>query len=387
MPNVFQIVALVAVFSASFLYPTLTGAQSFETKAAQAFMIDAETGTVLFSKKPDEPFPPASLAKLMTVELAFRALKDGELSLQDEFTISENAWRTGGAPSGTATMFAEVNSAVPLEALLKAIIVQSANDGSIAVAESMAGSEEGFARRMTDRARDLGLDVSTFRNSTGLPADGQHITSREITMLALHLWREYPAYYHYFNLPGFEWNGIFQRNRNPLLEMDIGADGLKTGHTEASGYAIVASARRDGRRLFATLAGMASAAERAEEARKMLDWGMRAFDSREVAGADEIIGVARVYGGEKDHVSLRTEKTLRILVPNTNSNSVSARIVYHGPIPAPIEEGAQIGSLRIEMAGDLSREVPLYAAEPVELGTIRQRAMGAVRELAVGWMR
>ncbi|TIT28301.1 MAG: D-alanyl-D-alanine carboxypeptidase, partial [Mesorhizobium sp.] len=194
-------------------------AQLFETKAAQAFMIDADTGTVLFAKDADKPIPPASMAKLMTMEVVFNAIKSGRTTLDDTFVVSENAWRTGGAPSGTSTMFAKLKSAVRVEDLIQGVTVQAANDGCIVLAEGMAGSEANFAAQMTERARQLGLPKSTFVNSTGLPADGQQTTVRELAQLALHLWRDYPDFYHYYGQADFTWNKITQRNRNPLLAM------------------------------------------------------------------------------------------------------------------------------------------------------------------------
>lgn len=362
-------------------------AQLFESKAPQAFMVEAETGTILFSKNADDLFPPASLAKLMTMEVVFDALKRRRLSLEETFYVSENAWRKGGAVSGTATMFAEVTSSVPLEALIQGAIVQSANDACIVIAEGMAGSEESFARLMTERARAIGMEKSTFVNSTGLPAEGQGVTARELVLLALHLWREYPEYYEYFSQPDFEWNRIRQRNRNPLLPMNIGADGLKTGYTEESGYAIVASVEREGRRLFVALGGVASESERVEEARKIVDWGMRAFEKRELFASNEAIGEVGVYGGEKGSLALRTAGPLSVLVPLSEPERLSARIVYEGPVPAPVEEGTQIGKLQIWLGDTLSQEAPLYAAESIATGKLHQRALDAVGELLIGWMR
>lgn len=350
-------------------------------------MMDAASGAVLFSKRADEPFPPGSLAKLMTVEVIFEALKNGRLAPDDTFVISENAWRTGGAPSGTTTMFAEVKSSVPLEALLQGIIVQYANDACIAVAEAMTGSEERFGQMMTERARALGLGTSAFVNATGLPAEGQQVTVREMTALALHLWREYPEHYPIFSQPAFEWNRIFQRNRNPLLALDIGVDGLSVGYAEGSGYAITASAIRGGRRLFATLSGMDSETERLEEARKMLDWGFNAFEARRLLAAGEVVGEASVYGGEKGSVTLRTAKPLSMPVPQGDPGRLTARIVYQGPLPAPVEEGEEVGTLQISIDGTLSLEAMLLAGESVAEGTLPRRAFGAVRELLVGWAR
>ncbi|WP_011580918.1 MULTISPECIES: D-alanyl-D-alanine carboxypeptidase family protein [Chelativorans] len=360
-------------------------AQSFETKAAQAFLLDGETGAILYSKNADEPFPPASLAKLMTAELLLNALKTGRISMQREFEVSEHAWRTGGAPSGTATMFAAVNSRVPIEALLQGIIVQQANDGCIILAEGMAGSENAFARLMTERARALGLTRSVFVNPTGLPAEGQQVTVREIALLSRHLWREYPEYYRYFGQEDFEWNRIRQRNR--VLRLGTGADGLALGFTEGQGYAIAASMERNGKRLFAVLAGIPEEQERPEETRKMLEWGFSAFERRQLFTAGEIIGDANVYGGAKGTVALRAAGPLWALVPTGESQSFSARIVYNGPISAPVEEGVAVGNLQIWIGDTLSQEIPLLAAESVVKGTLRQRAFGAVEELLVGWMR
>lgn len=362
-------------------------AQLFETRAKQAFMIDAETGTVLFAQDADTPFPPASLAKLMTMEVVFNAVKTGRLTLDEQFYVSENAWRTGGAPSRTSTMFAALGSSIRLEDLIQGVIVQSANDGCIVIAEGMAGSEENFAQLMTERARELGLEKSVFKNSTGLPAEGQVVTARELVELARHIWSEYPEFYKYYSQPDFTWNKITQRNRNPLLGMNIGADGLKTGFTEESGYAIAGSAQRDGKRLFVALSGLESENQRAEEARRILDWGMRAFDRIELFQAGEVVGEAKTYGGEKRSVALKAEGPISIFVPITNRDRLAARIVYDGPIIAPVEEGARIGALKVWIGDMMSQETPLYAAESVGQGRIHQRALDAVEELAIGWMR
>ena len=362
-------------------------AQLFETRAKQAYMIDAETGTILFSKDADAPFPPASLAKLMTMEVVFNAIKSGRLTMDDQFYVSENAWRTGGAMSGGSTMFAELKSSIRLEDLIQGVIVQSANDGCIIIAEGMAGSEENFAQLMTERARAIGLEKSVFRNSTGLPAEGQVVTARELVRLATHMWREYPEYFKYYSQLDFTWNGILQRNRNPLLRMDIGADGMKTGFTEESGYAIVGSVNRAGKRIFVALSGMETDGQRAEEARKIIDWGMRAFEKLEVYAAGEIVGEAKTYGGEKGGVALRAEGPVSIFVPITNRDRLVARIVYTGPVVAPVEEGTPIGALKVWIGDTLSQETPLFAAESVGVGKLHQRALDAIEELAIGWLR
>jgi len=361
-------------------------AQLFETRAQQALLLDANTGTVLFSKDADKQIPPASLAKLMTMEVVFNALKSGRLTMDDEFLVSENAWRTGGAVSGGSTMFAELNSSIRLEDLIKGVIVQSANDGCIIIAEGMAGSEENFARLMTDRGRKIGLENSVFRNSTGLPDPGQKVTMRDLARLALHIQTEYPDYYRFYAEREFTWNNILQRNRNPLLAMNIGADGLKTGFTEESGYAIVGSVKRDGRRLIVAMSGLPDERARAEEARKMLDWGVRAFETYEIFKKDEIIGNVRLYGGEQMTMPVTVKEDLEILLPITERDRMKARVVYTGPVMAPVEKGAEVATLKIWIGDDLSQETPLYAAQDIAKGPIHRQAFDALTELLLGWL-
>ena len=361
--------------------------QLFETKATQAFMIDAETGTVLFAKDADALIPPASLGKLMAMEVVFNELKSGRLTLNDTFPVSENAWRVGGAPSGTSTMFAEIKSSIQIEDLIQGVVIQSANDGCIILAEGISGSEENFAKLMTERARLIGLPKSVFKNSNGLPAEGQLVTVRELALLARHIWSEYPEYYKYYSRPDFTWNNIFQRNRNPLLTMEIGADGMKTGFTEESGYAIVGSVNREGRRVFAALSGLTSEKERAEEARKLLDWGMSAFKRNQLFAADEIIGEARVYGGSKSEVALKANAPVNVFFPVESSDRLIARIVYEGPLVAPVAEGTRVGFLRVWIGDTMSQETPLFTAESVGPGKLPERALDALGELLIGWLR
>lgn len=384
----FQRLSLLgALLSFILVLSTPVSAQLFETKAPQAFMVDAETGTILFAKEADRLVPPASLAKLMTMEVVFHALKTGSHTLDDTFMVSENAWRTGGANSGGSTMFAKLNSAIRLEDLIQGVVVQSANDGCIVIAEGMAGSEANFAVLMTERARAIGLDKSVFKNSTGLPAEGQLVTMRELTQLAVHIWREYPEYYKYYSQREFTWNKITQKNRNPLLTMDIGADGMKTGFTEESGYAIVGAVATGKRRVVAALSGMKTERERAEEARKMLEWGLRAFQSQELFAEGQPVGEAKVFGGEKSGVALTAKGPVAIVVPVANRDRLSARIVYEGPLTAPVEAGSRVGALRVSIGDTVSQETPLFAAESVGVGSLHQRAFDAVGELLVGWLR
>jgi D-alanyl-D-alanine carboxypeptidase (penicillin-binding protein 5/6) len=377
----------LALLPAAVLIPESARAQLFETKAAQAYMIDAETGSVLFSKDADELIQPASLAKLMTMEMAFAAVKSGRLKLDDTFVVSEHAWRTGGAPSGTSTMFAKLKSAIRIEDLIQGVTVQAANDGCIVIAEGMAGSEENFARQMTEKARRIGLEKSTFVNATGLPADGQQTTVRELVLLARHLWKDYPDLYRRYGEKEFTWNKIRQLNRNPLLAMDIGADGLVTGASEQNGFGIVGSAEQGGRRVIAAMSGLKDDKERAEEARKLLEWGLRSFEKTQVFAEGETIGEAEVFGGEKSGVALKAKGPVELFLPITNRDKLTARIIYQGPLPAPVEEGQKVGELKVWIGDTLSQEVPLYAAESVAIGSLPRRAFDAAKELAVGWLR
>lgn len=362
-------------------------AQLFETKAATAFMIDAETGTVLFAKQADKPIQPASLAKLMTLEMAFSAVKSGRMTLDDTFVVSENAWRKGGAPSGTSTMFAALKSSIRLEDLMKGIAVQAANDGCIIIAEGFSGSEANFAQQMNERARQIGMPISTFVNATGLPAEGQKTTVREMTQLASRLAREYPQFYPYLALKDFTWNKITQRNRNPLLAMDIGADGFAVGASEQDGFAIVGTLNQGGKRVIAAMSGLANDRERSEEARKLLEWGLRSFEKTEIFAKDEVIGEASVFGGAKSSVQLKAKGAVDLLLPIANRDKVTARIIYNGPLPAPVETGQPVGTLRVWIGDTMSRETPVFAAETVEVGSLPRRAADAVKELAVGWLR
>jgi len=379
-----HVLLLALVFSFA-LIGVEARAQLFETKAAQAFMIDAETGSVLFSLNPDALIQPASLAKLMTMEMAFNAIKSGRLSLDDTFVVSEHAWRTGGAPSRTSTMFAALKSEIRLEDLIRGVTIQAANDGCIVIAEGMAGSEENFARQMTERARQIGLEKSTFVNSTGLPAPGQQTTVRELVMLARHIWRNYPSLYRYYGEQEFTWNKIRQLNRNPLLAM--GGDGLVLGASEQDGFGIVGSAEQGGRRVIAALSGLKDDKERAEEARKLLEWGLRSFERTTIFADGEIVGQAQVFAGTKSTVPLKAEGPVELLLPIASRDKITARIVYTGPLPAPVEEGQRVGQLKVWIGDTLSQEMPLYAAESVPIGTLPHRALDALKELAVGWLR
>ncbi|MFK5978505.1 MAG: D-alanyl-D-alanine carboxypeptidase family protein [Rhizobiaceae bacterium] len=361
-------------------------AQTYSTKAKQALLLDSDTGTILFAKNIEEKIPPASLAKLMTMEVVFGALKSGGLKLTDTFFVSENAWRKGGTSSGGSTMFAKLNSEIMLEDLIRGVIVQSGNDACIIIAEGMAGSEDAFAGLMNEHARKLGMTDTNFRNSTGLPDPEQHVSIRDLAKLARHVISEYPEYYRYYSELEFTWNKIKQRNRNPLLAMKIGADGMKTGYTEASGYAIVGSAIRDGQRLITVMSGMTSKRQRSEESRKILDWGFRAFEKIDLFDDGEVIGLASVYGGETSGVGVSSKGPLSIYLPIGNRDRLKAKISYEGPLMPPVEKGQKIATLKVWVGNTLSQETPLYASETVEKGGLQRQATDAIKELLFGWM-
>ena len=362
-------------------------AQLLDTKAKQAFMIDAITGTVLFEKDADAVVPPASLAKLMTMEVVFHALKTGRRTINEVFPVSENAWRTGGAPSGTSTMFAALKSSIPLGDLIRATIIQSANDACIIIAEGFAGSEEAFATLMNERAKVLGLTKSLFKNSNGLPAPGQFVTMRELVTLGSHIWREYPDFYKIYSEREFTWNKITQRNRNPLLALNIGADGMKTGFTEESGYAIVGSAEQNGMRLFMAMSGLATDKERAEEARKMLEWGQSAFTKVPLFAGNEVMGEASVFGGAALSVPVGSETPVSILIATQNKLRLKANVSYKGPIVAPVAKGQEIGTLNVYSGDTLVQVTPVVALQDVGVGSLTDRALSAAKELATGWLR
>lgn len=358
----------------------------FETKARYAVLMDYESGTVLYQKSADERMEPASMAKLMTLTIVFDMLKAGRISLDDEFFISEHAWRDGGATSGGSTMFAELNSKVSVDNLIHSVIIQSGNDASMALAEGIAGSESTFALVMNDMADEIGLTNSHFTNATGLPDPEQYTTARDLALIARHIIQAYPEYYHIFSIPHFEWNGISQSNRNVLLEDGIGVDGLKTGHTESAGYGIVASTTEGGRRLIAVIHGLDSMAERAEEARKIITWGSHAFELVQAFSDGEIVGYANVYGGEEGSVGLVGESKLTLYLPRGGRRCLRGEIAYQAPILPPVVEGDQLAELRVYCNDQLIQSAPLFAASSVEDGSLMRKSMDALKELALGWI-
>jgi D-alanyl-D-alanine carboxypeptidase (penicillin-binding protein 5/6) len=284
-------------------------------------------------------------------------------------------------------MYAAINSRVKVIDLLHGAIIQSGNDACIALAEGIAGNEAAFAQQMTDRARELGLTKSVFTNVTGLPDPGTKVTARELAQLAQHLIHTYPDYYRLFGEKEFTWNKIRQQNRNPLLALGIGADGLKTGYTREGGYGLVGSAVQNGLRLIVVVNGVKTAKERADEARKLLEWGFRSFESRLLFAEGETVGEAKLYGGASGHVPLVGDSPIRLLVPRNTPDKIVARFVYTGPVPAPVEKGQSIGKLKVWRGDNVVLEVPLQAAENIGRGTLPQRAFDAATELVINLFR
>ncbi len=356
-------------------------AESFQTTAPFALLMDADTGSVLFEKNADGIMAPASTTKILTAEITFREIKEGRLKLDDTFLVSENAWRSGGAKSGGSTMFLVVNSRVSIADLIQGLVVQSGNDAAITLAEGISGSEDSFAALMNRRAREIGMTRSIFANPWGRGDPNQKVTPRDMALLANYVIHTYPDLYHYFGEREFTWNKVRQLNRNPLLTMNIGADGLKTGDIEESGYGLVGSAVQNGQRLIVVVNGLRTARDRQNEAFKLITWGFRAFEPRELYAADETVGTARVFGGSSTEVPLVAGKPVKLLVPRGAGEKLSGKITYTGPLSAPLAKGAPVAVLKILRGGTEILAVPLQAAEDVPVGSLPRRALDAGLEL------
>lgn len=363
------------------------GSEGFQTAAPHAILIEAESGSVLFEKAADDLIPPASLSKLMTAEVVFNLLKQDKLKPSDEFNVSVNAWRRGGAPSHTSSMFMPINSKVSIDNLLHGVIIQSANDACIVLAEGISRNESAFAELMTKRARELGLTKSTFGNSNGLPDPRQLMTARELAKVARQIILTYPADYRLYGETEFTWNKIRQLNRNPLLTMNIGADGLKTGFIKEAGYGLVGSAVQNGMRLIVVVMGAKTEKERAEEGKRLLEWGFHNFESEVLFAEGQTIADAKLYGGERGSVPLMADRVVDLMVSKVAQNKIIARVVYTGPVRAPVQRGQKIGVLRVWRGNALVLEVPLQAAESVGTGNLSQRAFDAATELMIGLFR
>lgn len=368
--------ALAALFVAA---PALAADDSpITTPAAHAIIMDYATGDVLYEKAAEAPTAPASMSKLMTVAIVFEKLKRGELKLTDEFSVSEKAWRMGGSK-----MWVRVNTKIPLEDLLRGIVIDSGNDACIVVAENIAGSEEAFAELENKKAREWGLNNSSFANATGWPDPGQKMSMRDLATLARKIIHDYPEYYALFNEREFTWEKIRQQNRNPILGAVDGADGLKTGHTEESGYGLVASAVQHGVRRIVVLNGLSSEHERATEGARMLRLAFNDFTTKTLYKPGDIVGDASVFKGAESSVPLMTKEPVSLILHRSAANDIKTTVVYEGPVTAPIAADQQIGYLKVDTGAGAPREYPLYAAKPVkETGVFGKIAIAAKRLLA-----
>lgn len=352
---------------------------ALQSIAPYAVIMDYDTGTLMFSKNGDEQMAPASMAKLMTAAVIFQKLKQGELKLDDTFTVSERAWRLSVAgKTASSKMFVSIGSQIRVEDLLRGIIIQSGNDACTVVAEHFSGSEEAFSNLMNAEAQRIGLKNSVFRNASGLPHPEMRVTAHDLAILAAHLIREYPEYYNLYSEREFTWNRIRQANRNPLLGTYPGADGLKTGHTSASGYGLVGSAEREGRRLIVVINGLASEKERAMESKRLLDIGFREFKPYKLFAAGSVVDRAPVWGGEQDTVPLVTNAPVTVLMRRHQRDTMKAVLSYDAPLSAPIRKGQVVGKVTVSINGLPEMQVPVAAENDIdEGGILTQLRLGA----------
>ena len=353
-------------------------APPMQTPARQALLIDARTGTVLLEKNADTPMAPASMSKLMTIYMLFERMAEGRLSLSDTFPVSEAAWRKGGSK-----MFVPVNSRVTVEDLIRGIVIQSGNDACIVVAEGLSGTEQAFAEQMTKRGRELGLQNSVFKNSTGWPEPGHYMTARDLAILAQRIIEDFPQWYHYFVEPEFTFHGIKQGNRNPLIYKNMGVDGLKTGHTEESGYGLTASAVRNGRRLILVVNGLGGPNERSRESERLLEWGYREFDAYTIAKPGAIVDQAPVWLGAAKTVPATVAKEFAVTLDRQARREMKVAVRYDTPVPAPVQKGDRIGTIAVSVQGT-TFEHPLVAAEAVERRGIFGRIGGVIGHFVWG---
>jgi D-alanyl-D-alanine carboxypeptidase (penicillin-binding protein 5/6) len=376
------ILSALIVPSLALAEPAIDPTTEIQTNAQYAFMMDFETGAVLLSKGGDEPMAPASMAKLMTVAILFEKLKHGELKLDDTFTVSEQAWRLSVAGKNESSkMFVSIGSQVRVEDLLRGIIVQSGNDACTVVAEHFSGSEEAFSALMNAEAAKIGLTGSVFKNASGLPHPEMQVTAHDLAKLAAYIIREFPDYYHYFAEREFTWNKIRQANRNQLLGMYPGADGLKTGHTLASGYGMVASATQDGRRLILVVNGLTSEAERVAETKRLLDLGFREFRTYTLLKAGDVVGEAEVWAGEVRGVPLAVRQPVKLMMRRASREGLKVTLSYVEPVIPPIARGQELGKLTISAPGIPDKVVPVHAGDDVEAGGVITQIKMGLKEL------
>ena len=369
----------LSVLALSSFVLAVATAEVIDTKAREAILIDQSTGTVILNKNADEQMPPASMSKLMTAYLLFESINDGRVSLDDKFRVSENAWRKGGAASGSSTMFLPPKSEVRVEDLIRGIIVQSGNDACIVVAESLAGSEEAFARRMTYKAQELGMTGSNFMNATGWPHPEHWTTARDLATLSTRIIQDFPELFSFYSEREFTYNGIRQSNRNPLIYGYAGADGMKTGHTSEAGYGLTGTAKQGDRRLIVVVNGLKSSKDRASESARILDWGFREFNNYLLFKAGDTVEIAPLWLGTKPTVALKIDRDVHLTMSRKSRRAMKVTVKYQSPISAPITAGQSVGTLTIEAPDFETIEAPLLAAtDSQQLGMVGR--LGAALE-------
>jgi D-alanyl-D-alanine carboxypeptidase (penicillin-binding protein 5/6) len=342
----------------------------FETPARYALITEADTNTVLFDKNAEERMPPASMSKLMTAYVVFGMLKEGRITLGDEFPVSQKAWKLGGSK-----MFVGIGARVKVDDLLRGMLVQSGNDACVVLAEGLAGGEDAFVDLMNQKAKEIGLKNSHFANVTGLPDPNEWMTAQDLTTLGLHIIRDYPEYYHYFSEKDFNFNNIDQGNRNPLLYKDIGADGLKTGHTDESGYSLIGSIVRGDRRVIVVVSGLATMKDRASESERLAEWAFREFSNYKLFSAGDKVDDADVWLGKESKISMSIANDLTVTLPRRSRRDMKVTATYDRPLPAPIKQGDVIGKVVISAPGVNPTERPLVAAvDDPTIGTIGRMA-------------
>ncbi|GGL50742.1 D-alanyl-D-alanine carboxypeptidase family protein [Wenxinia marina] len=370
--------ALLALTGALW-FATLAAAQGLETEARAAYVFDQTTGTVLFEHNADEPLPPASMSKLMTLYMTFEAISQGRLDVNEELLVSEHAASFGGS-----SMFLRAGERVRVEDLLRGVIVLSGNDASVVLAEALGGTEASFAQMMTEKARAMGMNNSTFANASGWPAAGHAMSVRDLGILADHIIRDFPTFYPLFAEQEFAFDNRVpanSQNRNPILGLGIGADGLKTGHTTEAGYGLVGSAKQGDRRIVFVVTGLDTTESRREEAERIVNWAFRQFAERELGAAGTQLAEAGVWMGAETSVGLTLADDLRVLLPASGTDGYSAEVAYTAPITAPIAAGQELGELRISRDGLPDIRVPLVADRDVAPGGVGVRLRTAAQIL------
>jgi serine-type D-Ala-D-Ala carboxypeptidase (penicillin-binding protein 5/6) len=383
--RIFSVLFMLVSFGTKLLF-AVEKTPAFETIAEYALLLDYNTGTTLFERKADVPIPPASLVKLMTAALVFRELKEGRLKLDGEMVASTNAWRRGGAVSGAPNMLLTPNKIVKVGDLVTGLVVGGANDAAITLAENISGTEARFAQAMNDYAKAQGWNSLTFFNATGFAQERQVGSLKDYARLAAHLISQYPDYYPLFGQKDMPYGRNRQVNRNPLIGMDIGADGLMTGNLPEAGFHLVASSVQEGRRVILAMGGMETAQARALEARKLLEWAHRRFELRTLYPAGAIVGEVTLHGAAAWAVPVRIPADVRLPVLRGNTGDLNVRLVYQGPVAAPVKEGARLATLQVLLEGRVIQESPLEAAQNVGQGSVLARARDAVIALSRRWV-